>query len=104
MALLLAAGSSVSAQVVTVESDTEQEHPTTFKMTVSAASEPRPALKHHFLTPPVDRIEGNAALYYYKALSYESPSVFSHLSRGENPEKWDELRAMPIDQFPVDEV
>jgi hypothetical protein len=103
-ALLLAAGWSASAQVITVESDSDQEQPTTFKMTVSPAREPRPALKHHFLTPPVDRIKGNAALYYYKALSFESPNVFSQLRKEDSHEYWDELRTMPLDKFPTAEI
>src|SRR3954470_6265150 len=40
----------VSAQLTIIESDGTQ--PTIFRMTVSPAAEPKPALKYHFLVPP----------------------------------------------------
>ena len=33
--------------------------PTVFKMTVSPAAEPQPALKYHFLVPLVEKTPGN---------------------------------------------
>src|SRR5262249_55047206 len=66
-ALLFPAADTARPQIQTIEAENQ---PTPFRMTVSAAPEPQPALKYRFLVPPVDQIQGNAATYYYKALAY----------------------------------
>jgi len=70
--LLSVAALSARAQVTVIES--EDGRPTVYKMTVSPATEPRPALKYHFLVPPVDKTSGNAATFYYKAMVIEGAS------------------------------
>src|ERR1041385_8064239 len=80
--LLLAIGALLASdshgQVVKVE---ENDAPPTYKMTVSPAPEPRPALKYHFLVPPVDQIKGNAATFYYKSMVFEEPDWVYQLSQ-----------------------
>ena len=47
----------------------------TYRLTVSPAAEPRPALRYRFLVPPVDQIHANAATFYYKALVMDRPRL-----------------------------
>ena len=61
-----------TAQVMKTE-DEANDTPPSYKMTVSPAPEPKPALKLHFLTLPVDQVEGNAATFYYKSMIIEGP-------------------------------
>ncbi len=92
-----------SAQVEKV-GDGNGEEPPTYKLTVSAAAEPKPALKYHFLVPPVDQVEGNAATYYYKSMVFEEPDWVYQLSQvplGDKIEKW---LAAPLDKLPLTEI
>ncbi len=100
-AVLLA--SALQAQVVKVGDENSAEPPT-YKMTVSAAAEPRPALNYHILVPPVDQVEGNAATYYYKSMVFEEPDWVYQLSQvplGDKVEKWLET---PLDKLPIAEI
>ncbi len=42
----------------------------TLKMTLHPKAEPRPALKHRFLPDEFDMLDGNAAIYYLKAMGF----------------------------------
>ena len=108
MALLFAINAIVAprdaarAEVITIGHPDPSE-PTIYVMTVTPAPEPKPALKYHFLVPPVDRIHGNAATLYYKAMSYEGPDPNGPLSKvtsadDEEPSK--ALFDLPLSKFP----
>jgi hypothetical protein len=105
-AIFLAMASRSSAQVVVVESeDPNNEQPTTYKMTVSPAAEPRPALKYRFLVPPVDQIKGNAATFYYKSMSFEGADPFIELNKFEIDDEKSKLAYdSPLEKFPREEV
>jgi hypothetical protein len=82
-----------------------EDAPTTFKMTVSPAPEPRPALKYHFLVPPVDQIKGNAATFYYKALGVEGPDPFVALGKLTHDEEMHRrIFEAPFNEFPHAEL
>ena len=94
----LALSVSVSAQVITIE---RAEQPRTFQMTVSPATEPKPALKYRFLVPAVDKIHGNAATLYYKAMSFEGPDEIEAVGKAMNDEeKYRVLFEAPLNEFP----
>ncbi|NOX53274.1 MAG: hypothetical protein GXP27_02320 [Planctomycetes bacterium] len=48
----------------------ESAEETVVRITVSPAGEPRPALKYQLLPPYLERMRGNAAVYYGKAAAY----------------------------------
>ncbi len=99
---LFATSSAARAEVTTIASE-DPSQLTIYVMTVTPAPEPKPALKYHFLVPPVDRIQGNAATLYYKAMSYEGPDPNGPLSKvtsadDEEPSK--ALFDLPLSKFP----
>src|SRR3954469_8073292 len=75
-------------QIIDSEADSTTAQPTIYKMTVSPAAEPRPALKYHFLVPPVDKTPGNAATFYYKAMVIEGPDWISQIGDDEKLDEW----------------
>jgi hypothetical protein len=81
--------------------------PTIVRLAVDPAPEPRPALKHNFLTPLSARKPGNAASSYYRAiLAYAL--YHPHLSAGK-PDRsldiqLDEWIETPLDRLPRDEI
>lgn len=81
------------------------DEPPTYKLTVSSAAEPKPALKYHLLTPAVDQVQGNAATFYYKVLAHEGIDPIDELSKliG-NEEKFAELFEAPLSKLPLDEA
>jgi hypothetical protein len=106
--LVLASASSSWAQIKTIEPTQESgnpEQPTIYQMTVSAAAEPKPALKYHFLVPPVDQIHGNAATLYYKSLGFEGPDQINAVWKLMSDDETDHLLfEAPLDQFPKDKA
>ncbi len=93
------------AQVTVIDSDGDKQ-PNIYRMTVSPAPEPKPALKYHFLVPPVDQIHANAATLYYKAMSIEEERVAMRQfdEALSNDEKYDQLYSGPLDRFPQKEA
>ena len=56
----------------------------TMEMTVTPRAEPRPALKHQLIADEFELLNGNAAIYYLKAMGFlegTSVMVMSSLSR-----------------------
>lgn len=95
---------SACAQVTKVIEGND-EQPTTFRMTISPAPEPKPALKYRFLVPPVDRIKGNAATFYYKSLVFHGINPVDEVDKLlANEEKEKSLMEAPLSEFPQDEV
>jgi len=89
------------AQVTKFDED-DPGKPTTYKMTVSPAGEPRPALKYRFLVPAVDQVHGNAATLYYKAMVFEGPDMW--MAKQEVQEKIDAWREAPLGELPLEEI
>jgi hypothetical protein len=85
------------AQLTTIEND-DYTQPTIYKMTVSPAAEPRPALKYHFLVPPVDQIKANAATYYYKCMVIEGPDWVGQAGGSDDVYAW---QTTPLEQLPA---
>jgi hypothetical protein len=91
---------TASAQVTIVEKQ-DNKHPTVYKMTVSPAAEPQPALKYRFLVSPVDQIHANAATLYYKAMSFEGTDPLIALNKAMSDDQtWEKFFAGPLDRFP----
>jgi hypothetical protein len=103
--ILLATAASVSAQLLWAPSKPEEEHIEVFRLTVSPAPEPKPALKYHFLVPPVDQISGNAATFYYKAMSFEGTDEIQSLDKlVSDDEKYRLLYEAPLQELPLQEA
>jgi hypothetical protein len=89
------------AQVVTIEHEGGDE-PVVYRMTVSPAPEPKPALKFRFLVPAVDQTHGNAATLFYKAMSFEGR--YNEIDATEATMRDDEKNRLfweaPLDEFP----
>jgi hypothetical protein len=85
-----------------VESSTvEDDGNLTFRLTVSPAAEPRPALQYRFLVPPVDQIHANAATFYYKAMVMDGHDWLARWDADEQVGSWSE---MPIEALPIQEM
>ena len=90
------------AEVTIVDGQGDQEGLTTFKLTVTPAAEPTPALKYRFTVPELEIKPGNAAPFYYRSLI-----SLQYLSRGlqkKYGDDWSEYASLPTDQFSVDLV
>jgi len=74
--------------------------PVRVAMTVNAADEPRPALRHRFFHDAYDQVPGNAAVAYARAmrLMFQNKDWIEHMTQCA---KWLDV---PLDQLPVDEV
>lgn len=70
------------------------------KLTLHAAAEPRPALKYQLLPEFMERIPGNAAVYYGKVTA-EQRRFFSNQENLDNIERW---RQSPLEELRNDEV
>jgi hypothetical protein len=74
------------------------------KLTISPAAEPKPALKYDLTVPSRDRVPGNAAHHYLRAVLLR-PTPDTDRSKTTDDDrrllKWDE---MPLDQLPAAEV
>ncbi len=90
------------AQVTIVENDGDKQ-PNIYRLTVSPAAEPKPALKYHFLVPPVDQIHDNAATLYYKAMANEEDrnGYWQFMEVEKDDDKWNALFERSLDQFPL---
>ena len=69
----------------------------TYELTVSAAKEPNPALKYRFLLPLSDRVAGNAADFYKRAII----GFLDGAPKEAEMQAWSEL---PLDQFPLEKA
>jgi hypothetical protein len=67
-AVLVCMTSAARAELSVQEESLPEGTLTTFKMTLDAAAEPVPALKHRLLIREIDEKDGNAAPMYYRAI------------------------------------
>jgi len=79
--------------------DKDKEEPRTVKLQIVPAVEAYPALKYKLLPHILDQKPGNAAQFYYRAVSM-MPEKYNEEFR----EKIDDWRDIPIDKLPLDEV
>ena len=85
----------------TVSSPADTDAPTTIRLSVTPADEPKPALKHRLLPEPVELERGNAATFYYRAMVNDGPDLFGGHKSMEKFSEWTELSAAKL---PVEEV
>ena len=100
--LIFALCSSRGAAQMTIIENQDNDKPSIYKITVSPAPEPRPALKYRFLVPPVDRIHANAATFYYKAMVFEGPDMWR--PKDDIAEKIYEWENAPLGELPLNEI
>jgi hypothetical protein len=85
--LLLGASARLGAQNAAEPDDPNV--PQTVELAVAPAPEPRPALKYRLLPAPSERMPGNAAQYYYRALLHLSNVPKEHWKQyDEHREAW----------------
>jgi hypothetical protein len=73
----------------------------TYRLAVSPAAEPQPALRYRFLVPPVDQVHANAATFYYKAMVTDPGDWITGSEAVDQMHAWVEL---PIGELPIAEV
>jgi hypothetical protein len=92
------------AQLAAAQAPTtpDPNQPETIELALSAAAEPRPALKYTLLPTPAERSPGNAAQHYYKAilLQKNQPKEIAEQFHN-NYQRW---LAAKRDDFPREEV
>jgi hypothetical protein len=97
----LVPGARVRAGVVVEESD---DGLTVFKMTVTPAAEPTPALTHRLTLRELDAKNGNAVPYYYRAiLNIERIAKEQRDAYGEEFDQWCSLET-PLEKLPLEKV
>ncbi|WP_145056713.1 hypothetical protein [Adhaeretor mobilis] len=93
------------AELIVVEEDTDGGHLTTFKMTISPAAEPVPALKHRLVAREIDMKQGNAVPYYYRALMGVSrDDKVLRKKYGDAYDEWRRPADVPLSDLPLDKV
>lgn len=104
LTLLLVASATAYGGLTVVETDTDDGTITTYKMTVTPAPEPVPALKHRLMLRDIDLKPGNAAPYYYRALlSLRWAEKAAEDKFGDDLYKW-YTPAVPLDELPLEKV
>lgn len=78
------------------------DQPWLYRLTITPAAEPIPALKYRFDVPPMEQKPGNSATLYYRALvrlgeeSSESRRAFDDFHT--------DFHGVPLDEFPVEKA
>jgi hypothetical protein len=113
-AIILAfAASAARAELQVVEEQTDEGQLTTYKMTVTPAAEPTPAMKYRLLPTPFDLRPGNAALHYTRAFadngvnsvwkSVTDEYGFDVVHGDDKSNGWYSIEA-PLAELPLDKV
>ena len=104
LASFLASAAARGALSVT-ETRTDKGCQVTFKMTVSPAAEPVPALKHRLTSREVDLKQGDAAPFYYRAL-IDAPAKRKALDKefGEDYHAWHSCEELPLEEIPLEKA
>lgn len=97
---------SVRADLIVTEEDVPGEgNLTTFKMTVSPAAEPVPALKHRLVARELDLKQGNAVPYYYRSLlNIQSSFRYLRKTYGDAYDTWYSPIELPLDEIPMEKA
>lgn len=74
------------------------------ELEISPASEPVPALKYRLLPPQRERLPGNAALYYHRALLTLHDSLPSAKPAQELQSRIQDWLSTPLDKLPIADV
>ena len=102
--MLVSKANVVHGELERVESNVDGGHVTVFKLSVTPAAEPVPALKHRLMLRDIDLKHGNAASYYYRALLPVAETRKKILDQcGDEYYNWGSTD-VPLDQLPLDKV
>ena len=107
LALMLLKPATSRAELQVIENYEEQNGLTLFRMTVTAAPEPTPALKHRLCLRAHEYRPGNAATYYLRAngediLSSTWKGV--HSKHGDKVYEWYDIDDVPLNELPLDRM
>ncbi|MEX2171627.1 MAG: hypothetical protein WD851_20075 [Pirellulales bacterium] len=105
--LVLLLASAAQAEVVWIEQDGDE--PATIKLTVTPAPEAVPPFKHRLTVQPLDEKPGNAALWYFRALSNEGKDFKDYVRQnreefGEPYDEWNHPSGVPLKELPLENV
>ncbi len=104
LTLLLVASATAHGGLTVVETNTDKGSLTTYKLTVTPAPEPVPALKHRLMLRDIELQPGNAAPYYYRALlSLRWAEKAAEDKFGDDLYKW-YTPAVSLDELPLEKV
>ncbi|MEQ8208888.1 MAG: hypothetical protein RH917_03580 [Lacipirellulaceae bacterium] len=94
------------AELVVVEQDVPGEGLlTTFKMTVTPAAEPVPALKHRLMLREIELKQGNAAPYYYRSLlNIQNFSQKLRKKYGDAYDEWYRQNDVALEELPFEKA
>ena len=102
--LLLVASATAYGGLTVVESKTDKGTLTTYKLTVTPAPEPVPALKHRLMLRDIELKPGNAAPFYYRAfLELDRDEKAAEEKFGDDLYKW-YTPEVPLDKLPLEKV
>jgi len=105
--LVLVFSSSLQAELQVVKNYDDQDGLTLFKMTVTAAAEPTPALKHRLRLRPDEYKQGNAATYYLRASAENALSGAwkkVHGEFGDAIDDWYDFDEVPLSELPLEKM
>ncbi|NOY29688.1 MAG: hypothetical protein GXP28_05795 [Planctomycetes bacterium] len=104
--LVLLSSAGLRGEVRVVKNFGEEDGFTLYKMTVTAAAEPAPALKHRLCLRPHEYKPGNAATYYLRANAENGLSGAWRNARKEFGEAVDDWYgdSIPLNELPLDMV
>ncbi len=104
LTLTLVASRPLRAEMVVEEQQTDDGALTVYKLTVTPAAAPEPALKYRLLTPESELKRGNAASFYYRALM-ANPAVYKSQRDkfGEAYDEWYDFQT-PQAELPLDKL
>lgn len=96
----------VCGALTVVETDLDSGQLVTFKMTVTPAAEPVPALRHRLMLREIELEPGNAAPYYYRALlDVAAARKASEREAGEDDyHDWYDSELVPLNELPLEKV
>jgi len=111
--VLLAVAVVGRAELVVVENIEDQPGLTVFKMTITPAAEPKPALQHRLVPGPLDLRPGNAALFYCRSFAeghlkgawkaIETKFGYDEIHGNEDVQGWYDV-ARPLDTIPIEKL
>jgi len=92
------------AELTVIEDAEGQQGLTVFKMTVSPAAEPVPALKHRLTLRELDLVPGNAATFYMRGSTLENRWRAVRKKYGDESDDWYDIDDVPLDELPLEKL